>query len=84
MRMKQFEKKVLSRAGAPERVAVIERRLLVAQALGDVRRRRKVSTRGKRLPGTPSRSVVTSSSRSSRRASELRSRSDVASEPPPS
>jgi transcriptional regulator with XRE-family HTH domain len=45
MSMKQFEKKVLSRPGAPERVAAIERRLLVAQALGDVRRRRKVSTR---------------------------------------
>jgi hypothetical protein len=43
--MKQFEKKALSRPGSPERVAAIERRLLVAQALGDVRRRRKVSTR---------------------------------------
>ncbi len=45
MSMKQFEKKVLSRPGAPDRVAAIGRRLLVAQALGDVRRRRKLSTR---------------------------------------
>ena len=45
MSMKQFEKKVLSRAGAPERVAAIERTLLVVQPLGDVRRRREVSTR---------------------------------------
>ena len=45
MSTKEFEKKVLSRPGAPERVAALERRLLVAHALGDLRRRRKVSTR---------------------------------------
>ena len=45
MSMKEFEEKVLSRHGAPERVAALERRLLVAQALGEMRRRRKVSTR---------------------------------------
>jgi uncharacterized protein (UPF0548 family) len=31
MSMKQFEKKILSRPGAPERVASIEKRLLVAE-----------------------------------------------------
>ncbi len=45
MSMKEFEEKVLSRPGAPERVATLERQLLVAQALAEMRRRRKVSTR---------------------------------------
>ena len=43
--MSEFEAEVLARPGATERVAAIERQLLVAQALADLRRRHRVSTR---------------------------------------
>jgi transcriptional regulator with XRE-family HTH domain len=43
--MKDFEQSALSRPGSPERVAVVENRLLVAHALRDFRKHRGVSTR---------------------------------------
>jgi DNA-binding XRE family transcriptional regulator len=45
MTMSKFEQTVLSRSGARKRVAEIEHRLLIAQALGELRRRRHISTR---------------------------------------
>ena len=45
MNRNDFEKKVLARPGAAERVGAMEKQLLVAQALGGLRRSMKVSQR---------------------------------------
>ncbi len=45
MNRQDFEKTVLARPGATERVAAIEKQLLVSHALSDLRRSLKVSQR---------------------------------------